>query len=347
MLGALLPDTESPVDTASTSIDIPAASSTTTAAPATSTSTSTTAPEPDAEVLGLAVSDAALSAARSDLAGAIVLPSLDTPVDYDRDSYTGGGWPDSDGDCQSDRHEILIEESLIQPVLDAQGCKVVSGLWIDAYTAVEYTEASDVTIDHVIPLAAAHRSGAWQWDVESRQRFATDISFPAAHVAVGADVNQDKGDQAPDRWRPPEEGAWCTYAVDWISVKTRWSLAFSEAEVEALDEMLATCTTRDINTFATVTPPPANPTVTTTVAPTTTAAPSTTATTTTAAPVITTTAPPTTASNCHPNYEPCVPNVPYDLNCDDIKFAVRVIDSQDPYGFDGNDNDGLGCESYG
>lgn len=49
--------------------------------------------------------------------------------------------------------------------------------------------------------------------------------------------------------------------------------------------------------------------------------------------------------DCDPNYSPCVPNVAYDLNCPDIGFSVTVIGT-DIHGFDGNDNDGLGCESY-
>jgi hypothetical protein len=52
-------------------------------------------------------------------------------------------------------------------------------------------------------------------------------------------------------------------------------------------------------------------------------------------------------SNCDPNYSGfCVPNVSYDLNCPDIGHVVYVI-GYDRHGFDGNDNDGIGCESYG
>jgi hypothetical protein len=46
---------------------------------------------------------------------------------------------------------------------------------------------------------------------------------------------------------------------------------------------------------------------------------------------------------CNPNYAPCVPNSPIDLDCSDIGFPVQVIGS-DPYGLDG-DGDGIGCES--
>jgi hypothetical protein len=52
-------------------------------------------------------------------------------------------------------------------------------------------------------------------------------------------------------------------------------------------------------------------------------------------------------STCDPNYSGfCVPNVSYDLDCPDIGHMVYVV-GYDYHGFDGNDNDGIGCESYG
>jgi hypothetical protein len=54
-----------------------------------------------------------------------------------------------------------------------------------------------------------------------------------------------------------------------------------------------------------------------------------------------------TTLSCDPNYSGfCVPNVTYDLDCADIQHVVYVI-GYDRHGFDGNDNDGIGCESYG
>ena len=50
-------------------------------------------------------------------------------------------------------------------------------------------------------------------------------------------------------------------------------------------------------------------------------------------------------ADCHPSYEPCVPNAGHDLDCGDIGFAVAVI-GPDEYRLDGSDNDGRGCESY-
>jgi len=51
-------------------------------------------------------------------------------------------------------------------------------------------------------------------------------------------------------------------------------------------------------------------------------------------------------AKCHPSYDPCVPNVPHDLDCKDIGFKVTVI-GPDEYRLDGSDHDGKGCESYG
>jgi micrococcal nuclease len=53
----------------------------------------------------------------------------------------------------------------------------------------------------------------------------------------------------------------------------------------------------------------------------------------------------TPKSDCHPSYEPCVPDVGHDLDCPDIGFQVAVV-GPDEYRLDGSDNDGLGCESY-
>ena len=41
----------------------------------------------------------------------------------------------------------------------------------------------------------------------------------------------------------------------------------------------------------------------------------------------------------------CIPPPPPDLNCDDIPYRRFQVLPPDPHRLDGNDNDGLGCES--
>jgi hypothetical protein len=59
---------------------------------------------------------------------------------------------------------------------------------------------------------------------------------------------------------------------------------------------------------------------------------------------ITNPAPP--PARCHPSYPTvCIPPPPPDLDCGDIPFRDFVVLPPDPHRFDGNDNDGRGCES--
>jgi hypothetical protein len=54
------------------------------------------------------------------------------------------------------------------------------------------------------------------------------------------------------------------------------------------------------------------------------------------------TAQPVVGGGCDPNYTPCIPAYPPDLNCPEIGFTVQVIGG-DPHGLD-RDKDGWGCE---
>lgn len=55
---------------------------------------------------------------------------------------------------------------------------------------------------------------------------------------------------------------------------------------------------------------------------------------------------PPPAGNCDPAYPTvCIPPAPPDLDCGDITFRRFTVLPPDPHNFDGNDNDGIGCES--
>jgi hypothetical protein len=50
--------------------------------------------------------------------------------------------------------------------------------------------------------------------------------------------------------------------------------------------------------------------------------------------------------NCDPSYpDVCIAPYPPDLNCGDIPYKDITVLPPDPHGLDGNDNDGIGCES--
>ena len=70
------------------------------------------------------------------------------------------------------------------------------------YDGANWTAASDLDIDHVVPLKNAWISGAWAWTSSKRESFANDLADPQL-IAVTDNVNQAKGDKSPDAWKPP------------------------------------------------------------------------------------------------------------------------------------------------
>jgi hypothetical protein len=55
---------------------------------------------------------------------------------------------------------------------------------------------------------------------------------------------------------------------------------------------------------------------------------------------------PPARSGCDESYPSvCIPPAPPDLDCGDIPHGSFQVLPPDPHGFDGKDNDGIGCES--
>lgn len=160
-------------------------------------------------------------------------------VPYDRDLY--GGWIDANGDCQDTRQEVLIAESLIPVQFDSRGCEVVSGQWRDPYTGQTFTDPSDLDVDHFVPLAEAHRSGASHWPPQLRRQFANDLSFPGNLIAVSASANRSKGDRDPADWLPPNPAFQCDYVRAWVIAKGYWRLVMDNRERNAVYYVLEGC----------------------------------------------------------------------------------------------------------
>ena len=163
----------------------------------------------------------------------------DGGIDYVRRDYDQGGWAVGEDDC-STRERVLIAEA-IRLRGRTERCSAVDGAWLSWYDGRTLTDVRDMEIDHMVPLAEAHRSGAAGWAAALKAAFANDLSNPHSLAAVSARSNRDKRDSDPAAWRPPAGAAWCRYARNWISVKAGWGLAADPAEAAALREMLGTC----------------------------------------------------------------------------------------------------------
>ncbi|MFE9003060.1 HNH endonuclease family protein [Streptomyces sp. NPDC007875] len=162
---------------------------------------------------------------------------------YERSKFRH--WVDADRDGCNTRAEVLIEEALEPPTVDA-GCVLTGGTWHSYYDDADQTSARALDIDHMVPLAEAWDSGASAWSAGERQAYANDLGDARALVAVTARENRQKADQDPAEWLPSDEGARCQYVGEWAAVKTRWGLTVDPVEADALEQLAAGCPDEDL-----------------------------------------------------------------------------------------------------
>jgi hypothetical protein len=80
---------------------------------------------------------------------------------YNREDWKQ--WSDFDNDCMNTRHEILADQADGQIKLSPDGCYVSTGLWNDPFSGKQFTRASDLDVDHVVPLKWANDRGGHSW----------------------------------------------------------------------------------------------------------------------------------------------------------------------------------------
>ncbi|KAG8820698.1 hypothetical protein FRC18_011633 [Serendipita sp. 400] len=154
---------------------------------------------------------------------------------YDRDLFPH--WITISGACNT-RETVLKRDGT--NVVTSSSCAATSGSWYSQYDGKTWTSASDIQIDHLIPLSEAWKSGASAWTTSKRQSFANDLTRPQL-IAVTGSVNQAKGDKDPAEWMPPRTAYYCTYIRAWIQVKYYWALSIDQAEYNALYKYLYAC----------------------------------------------------------------------------------------------------------
>ncbi|KUH38353.1 MULTISPECIES: HNH endonuclease family protein [Streptomyces] len=154
---------------------------------------------------------------------------------YSREAFPH--WITQYGTCNT--REVVLHRDGTGVEQDA-GCAAVAGRWYSEYDGATWTVASDLDIDHVVPLAEAWRSGANAWTTSDRRAFANDLTRPQL-IAVTDNVNQAKGDQDPAEWMPSRTTYRCTYARMWVHVKHHWGLSVDTAEKTALQSTLNAC----------------------------------------------------------------------------------------------------------
>jgi hypothetical protein len=186
------------------------------------------------------------------LVGVAVVPVRNRSYDYRRAAF-GESWTDDNtapgghNGCDT-RNDILDRDLVDKTYVSIKRCPnaVATGTLYDPYTnaTIAFVRGNQtgaaVQIEHIVPLAYAWDFGARDWTDEMRVRFAND---PANLLAVDGQANQDKGDQEPADWMPPNRAFWCQYAVQFVEVLRGYALPIDAPSATALRDAAATCPT--------------------------------------------------------------------------------------------------------
>jgi hypothetical protein len=162
---------------------------------------------------------------------------------YDRALF-GQAWADVDRNGCDTRNDILKRDLTGVTYTNSVPCKVQTGTLADPYTGTSISflrgngTSTAVQIDHVVALSDAWQKGAQQLTTEERTAFAND---PLNLQATDGPTNQKKSDGDAATWLPPNKGFRCEYVARQVSVKATYSLWVTQAEHDAIANILAGC----------------------------------------------------------------------------------------------------------
>ncbi|MGQ0630614.1 MAG: excalibur calcium-binding domain-containing protein [Sporichthyaceae bacterium] len=149
-----------------------------------------------------------------------------------------GSWKDSDRrGCKDVRAEVLAVDArgATPPRCDLSGLR-----WTDFLTGEKVSKASRMTVEPLVPLAEAWRSGATRWDARTRAAFANDLGYADSLITISRATAKARAGRSPQEWLPPKAHR-CDYVAAWVAVKTRWSMNIDKAEKAALVKILKGC----------------------------------------------------------------------------------------------------------
>jgi hypothetical protein len=151
-----------------------------------------------------------------------------------------GSWVknSSDSNCYSTRAKVLIRDSKKSVTFKDNNCTVDSGEWLDPYSLETLTNAQDMQIDHMVPLKDAYISGAYKWTYQARCLYGNYLGYKAHLISAYGEENNQKGDQTPADYMPPNDAYKCQYLKDWLFVKGLWGLTMDTAEASAIKDLI-------------------------------------------------------------------------------------------------------------
>ncbi|WP_240627812.1 HNH endonuclease family protein [Streptomyces scopuliridis] len=161
---------------------------------------------------------------------------------YDRDEFgyawmdTADGVPLARNGCDT-RNDLLQRDGQELRFRSGSDCVVASMTLHDPYTGktIEWSKqrASEVQIDHVVPLSYSWQLGSARWSEKKRRQLANDV---LNLLPVEGRANSAKRDSGPASWLPPDKAIRCSYAVRFGQVALKYEMPVTTADKRAMLE---------------------------------------------------------------------------------------------------------------
>ncbi|MEU8271751.1 HNH endonuclease family protein [Sphaerisporangium sp. NPDC049002] len=192
---------------------------------------------------------AAITSSKDRVAAVKLIEKLPTKGRGPKTGYAraefGYAWADNAEDipfahngCDT-RNDVLARDGDDLKYRSGSKCVLASMTLHDPYTGktIAWTkqDASEVQIDHIMPLSYDWQMGASRWTKAKRVQIAND---PLNLMPVDGSTNSSKGDSGPATWLPPSKVIRCSYAVRFAQVALKYELAVTAPDKDA---MLAQC----------------------------------------------------------------------------------------------------------
>lgn len=159
---------------------------------------------------------------------------------YERDRFghawmdTADGVPLARNGCDT-RNDLLKRDGQGLRFRAGSDCVVVALTLHDPYTGKTLDwrkqNATEVQIDHVVPLSYSWQLGSSRWRESKREQFANDV---LNLLPVEGRANSAKGDSGPASWLPPNKQVRCAYAVRFAQVALKYELPVTEADKQTM-----------------------------------------------------------------------------------------------------------------
>ena len=183
-----------------------------------------------------------------------ILSQVDKVKKYNDSKFVQSDWglwaPINTSSCWTSKKEAIaiqaVPDSLIYNDINHKetkdknnACSIVEGEWVDPYSGKKIKDVSEITVDHVVSLKQANKSGGYEWDKETKEKFANDVTDNL--LVVSKESYEEKNGKSISEYSPKSKLYQCTYAKNYLNVIEKYDLAINNKDEKSLNKYLSEC----------------------------------------------------------------------------------------------------------